>query len=186
MTPHVTLLDVCRAVGYGTLLGVLTSCQGTVRDGDTDDAHFGGGGVGGSGSGGEQGALASVAIPARPLQRLTGAEFNNTVRDLLGDTSAPGNRLPSETAGDLGFLRATDTSDTTFSALVDSAEELAANATAPTRLNKLLPCSSSAMPGDTCAKTFISDFGRRAFRRPLTEAEKTEFFTLYQQVAQAP
>jgi hypothetical protein len=50
---------------------------------------------------------------------------------------------------------------------------------------KLTGCSPSG-PGDaTCFKSFVTTFGQRAFRRPLTSAEVTAYSTLASQVATA-
>jgi Protein of unknown function (DUF1592)/Protein of unknown function (DUF1588)/Protein of unknown function (DUF1595)/Protein of unknown function (DUF1587)/Protein of unknown function (DUF1585) len=133
----------------------------------------------GSGLDNDQDGIGPVDIPRRPLRRLTRTEYNNTVRDLLGDTSKPASRFPEETSGALGFLQATDTSDATFSAVADVAETLSASATNQANLGKLLPCSTVAAPADSCAQTFISNFGRRVFRRPLTDGEKAEFFSFF-------
>ena len=39
----------------------------------------------------------SATAPGRsPLRRLTTYEFNNTIRDLLGDTTNPGSALPAQ------------------------------------------------------------------------------------------
>ena len=38
----------------------------------------------------------STAKPVMDLRRLTHSQYNNTVRDLLGDTSAPANQFPPE------------------------------------------------------------------------------------------
>ena len=45
---------------------------------------------------------AAASPGASPLRRLTRAEYNNTVRDLLNDTSAPGTQFPDEEIS-LGF-----------------------------------------------------------------------------------
>src|SRR5689334_7585438 len=50
-----------------------------------------------------------VVYPGRaPLRRLTRFEYNNTVRDLLGDTTNPAFSLPSEDVGN-GFGNDADT-----------------------------------------------------------------------------
>jgi Protein of unknown function (DUF1595)/Protein of unknown function (DUF1587) len=47
-------------------------------------------------------------------------------------------------------------------------------------LAKLSPCDRATQGDDTCAKTFIADFGRKAFRRSLTDAESTTLYRVYQ------
>jgi hypothetical protein len=69
--------------------------------------NTGGMGSGGMGSGGEPPVIAptdcaSSPPPRAPLRRLTRYEYNNTARDLLGDTTSPANAFPSELLGN-GF-----------------------------------------------------------------------------------
>ncbi|QQR90330.1 MAG: DUF1592 domain-containing protein [Myxococcales bacterium] len=45
-------------------------------------------------------------------------------------------------------------------------------------LGDLLPCNASE--GDSCAESFIKDFGLRAFRRPLSDEEIQEYMALFQ------
>jgi hypothetical protein len=47
-------------------------------------------------------------------------------------------------------------------------------------LPALLPCDPAAIGEDACADEFIADFGRRAYRRPLTESEIAELRGVYQ------
>src|SRR5262245_5516220 len=44
----------------------------------------------------EKAADAGIARPASALRRLTHSQYNNTVRDLLGDQSVPANQFPPE------------------------------------------------------------------------------------------
>ena len=60
-------------------------------------------GVGGAGAAGTTGAAGAPLVqcntiaPGRaPVRRLTTYEYNNTVRDLLGDTTNPGGGLPAQ------------------------------------------------------------------------------------------
>src|SRR6185436_17876589 len=67
----------------------------------------GGGGIVNPGAGGGPppipqvpASCATSVTPGRaPLRRLTRFEFNNTVADLLGDTTKPGNSFPAEELG---------------------------------------------------------------------------------------
>src|SRR5262249_17224666 len=67
--------------------------------------------------------------------------------------------------------------------LVDATEQLAIDISQrlladPTRLRALVSCTPTS-PGDTaCLKTFVASFGRRALRRPLTDAEVGEYASL--------
>ncbi|MEJ7734781.1 MAG: DUF1592 domain-containing protein [Polyangiaceae bacterium] len=59
---------------------------------------------------------------------------------------------------------------------MDAAEELAAAAAA--NADDLLPCAV-AQADDACIASFLADFGRRAFRRPLSDAEVADLQVLY-------
>lgn len=110
-----------------------------------------------------------------PIRRLTQVEYNNTVFQLLGDTTFPAsNFAPDEEAN--GF-------DNQASALVVSpllseqylgaAEDLAASHV-DTLLTDLPACTASTVDQTACAReaeAFIRDFGLRSFRRPLSEEE---------------
>jgi hypothetical protein len=166
------------------------------------------GGVGGSGrpgnmgSGGMPGAGGSGPAPGgpgsqlpaacqnrpikpgpSPLRRLTRFEYNNTVRDLLGDTTSPASALPAEESGN-GF--GNDAAAQAVSSLLAEqyasvAEGIATRATQTTAaLAKLAPCASSPGAGEeTCARTIIDGLAPRAFRRPLAAGEADGLMALY-------
>jgi hypothetical protein len=115
-----------------------------------------------------------------PLRRLTRAEYNTTVLDLLNDASNPGDAFPPE-ATVHGFVNNVTTQAVTFTLADDyfkSAEQLATRAI--TKLDSIAPCDVAKMGEDACAKAFIEGFGRRAYRRPLQDDEKTALFSTYQ------
>ncbi len=115
-----------------------------------------------------------------PLRRLTQAEYNNTVRDLLGDSSNPANSFPPDQK--VGEFSNTAISLTVSPLLAQSyesaAETLAANAIA--NLKSLTTCDTTVTGEDACAQQFIVTFGKRAFRRALTADEQSGLFALYQ------
>lgn len=116
---------------------------------------------------------------AAPLRRLTQSEYNNTVRDLLGDTTHPANQFPpDQQVGDF-----TNTAVAlTVPPLLAQAYQTAAEQLAATALStqaKLVPCAL-ASGTDACAQSFIQTFGKQAYRRPLTTNEQAALFTLYQ------
>jgi hypothetical protein len=115
-------------------------------------------------------------------RRLTRTEYDNTVRDLLGEEGRPGSSfLPEEMR--LGFDNNAAVL-TVPAALAEehlaAAESVAAGALERLGLAGLAPCSAIAAD-DACARRFIRDFGRRAWRRPLEpddEARLHEVFTV--------
>ncbi|MDP3231760.1 MAG: DUF1588 domain-containing protein [Myxococcales bacterium] len=115
-----------------------------------------------------------------PMRLLTRAEFDNTIADLLGDTSNPSKDFPREPIvhgfdNDAKSLQVTDESVTRY---LEAAESIAAGVMA-SRKDRVLPCQTR----DTaCADTFISTTGRRLFRRALTVEERAAFKVFFQQV----
>ncbi len=105
------------------------------------------------------------------LRRLTHSQYNNTVRDLLGDNTRPADTFPQEdyVNGFKNQIAAQDISPLLAEAYNTSAERLAKSAfLGGTDANHLIPCKPAAAG---CADKFVRSFGLRAFRRPLTNAE---------------
>jgi Protein of unknown function (DUF1592)/Protein of unknown function (DUF1588)/Protein of unknown function (DUF1595) len=68
----------------------------------------------------------------------------------------------------------------------NAARFLAAAAFAPTGPRaKLVPCTPTGPADAACITSFVTAFGKRAFRRPLTAAESTAYAALASQVATA-
>ncbi len=113
------------------------------------------------------------------IRRLTRREYNNTIRDLLGDVSAPANGFtPDEEF--MGFNnQAASLGMTPLHAeqYMQASERL--SETAVTRLESLLPCQPAVVGEAACLRAFVISFGRRAFRRPLLDEEVDGLMTLY-------
>jgi len=119
-----------------------------------------------------------TAGPA-PMRRLTRDEYNRTVHDLLGDDQnlADGFALDAS----IGLFRNNTNSPVTSLLATQYMEAADALATmAAGSLSTLLPCDPGA-PGDeeACIHGFLDDFGKRAFRRPLTDAEGARYVALF-------
>jgi len=122
-----------------------------------------------------------------PIRRLTRNEFNNTVAELLGDTTSPAINLPPEVLGN-GFSN--DAAQQTVSAdLVsgyrDVAADVASRAVQSTSLAKLAPCAASATSStsqDSCAQTFINSWVPKAYRRALVAGEADALLALEKSV----
>jgi hypothetical protein len=115
-----------------------------------------------------------------PIRRMTRFEYNNTVRDLLGDTTSPANGFaPEEEA--LGFnnqAAALTVTQLLAEQYMSASEKIAERAAQD--LGALLPCDPQAIGEDACARQFVDTFGKRAFRRPLDPAQASRLFSLYQ------
>jgi len=117
--------------------------------------------------------VCTPGIPATSqLPRLTRAEYDKTVRDLLGidiTASAPSSMLAPDTLGAVD-QRAWDG----FKAAADAlSKQVVATTTARA---KVTPCTTD---NATCINQFVTTFGQKAFRRPLTTAEVGKFTALY-------
>ena len=115
----------------------------------------------------------SIAAPL--LRRLSQAEYNATLDSLLGDGAAV----------DQQFIGTSQLS--TFvggSAVGDSAEVIAqlsvANDLAKLAIERLPELENPAFLNSQNVKDFISSFGFRAFRRPLSDEQTTRYLALYE------
>jgi hypothetical protein len=146
-------------------------------------------GAGGSSSTGSGGTTPGISCPSimpgrAPLRRLTTFEYNNTVRDLLMDTTNPDNDFPSEVIGN-GFGNDAD-SQSVSSVLAgnysSAAEGIAARATMnATALGRLATCASNVTTAneESCARTIATSLLPRAFRRTVPTTEVDEYVALY-------
>ena len=144
--------------------------------GGTDGAT---GGAGGDSTGGEQAACGAPQPGPSPIRRMNRFEYDNTVRDLLGDDSRPAQGFPDEEEA-LGFNNNADALGVTgllAEHYLTAAETLAAKAALD--LPKLLGCDPQADGEDACARRFVTEFGRRAYRRPLEDAEVDALFAVF-------
>lgn len=112
-----------------------------------------------------------------PLRRLTRTEYDNTVRDLLGDATKPALAFPKDETA-LGFdnnAQALSVSSLLAEQYMTASEALAKTAVA--NLSQLVPCDPTT--GDACARQFIQTFGKRAWRRPLVQTEIDALDTVF-------
>jgi hypothetical protein len=133
----------------------------------------------GAADGGAVSGACSAPAPA-PLRRLSNTQYQRTVRELTGVTVATA--LPPETGVD-GF------EDRAVVQQVDvlrvAAWERAADeivAALQPRLADLVGCPAGTID-EACARAFITSFGARAFRRPLTTVEIDGHVRLFTQVS---
>jgi len=119
----------------------------------------------------------SASVLAPVLRRLTHSQYNNTVRDLLGDRTSPADQFPQDdyVNGFTDQYESENLSPILEEGYVDAAEHLAANAFRNGDTNHLIPCA----PSVACRTTFVKEFGRKAFRRPLDEQEIRRYVALF-------
>ncbi len=111
------------------------------------------------------------------IPRMTNAQYDRTIRDLLGVTgltsagnSPPSSLLATDQAGDLTALA--------WSGYQNAAEQLAAQVMAdPTAKQRFMKCTPTG-DGAECLRETVQTFGRLAYRRPLSPEETADFDTL--------
>jgi hypothetical protein len=170
-----------RVVGAALLAALAAvGCTGTI--GGDPGGETGGPGPSPTGSSPDRpsGSPAANAPGPAPLRRLSIREYNRTVRDLLGLGAVPPTDFGiDQDAG--GFSVGAPVSTAVDAArLLEAADQLAAGAAA--RLAGLLPCApaiSDPAAQETCARQFLIQFGRRAFRRPLGPDEVNDLLAVY-------
>ncbi len=168
---------------------LMSSCYvGLPQDGSGVDGNSGA--DGGSSTSADDTSPPEGCVAGRssaPLRRLTRFEYNNVVRDLLGDDTSPGNSLPSEISGN-GFGNDAET-QTVSSLLVEQyatvSEGIAKRATeSRDKLGALAACAAEIEAGtptadeETCARELVTRLITRAFRRPVADAEVDELLSL--------
>jgi hypothetical protein len=123
--------------------------------------------------------------PKQLVRRLTHAQYDNTVRDLLGDYSRPAERFPPEDYVD-GFknqLTAQGMPPLLVETYSTAAERLALNAFRIGDVNGLIPCKPASFSDAKCRDAFVRRFGLRAFRRPLMEDEVKRYAAAFAEQA---
>jgi len=160
---------------------VLTGCTATLDPpagaGGGAPVGPGSGGTGSSsGTGGGGGTGTVSCMPGVPstsqLPRLTNAQYDATIRDLLGLTtltasagSTPSNLLATDQAGGL--------TDVGWAAYKTVGEAISTQVMAdPTLKAKFISCDPAV---GTCLHDTVVSFGRKAFRRPLSVEEVAAF-----------
>ncbi|HEY6881264.1 MAG TPA: DUF1592 domain-containing protein [Polyangiales bacterium] len=113
------------------------------------------------------------------MRRLTRFEYDNSVRDLLGDDTRPASALPADQSGN-GFGNDADTLSVS-SLLAEQygavAEGIAKRATESAgALARLDACAAqvTAATAAACTRTIVERLAPRVYRRPLAEGEAAE------------
>jgi hypothetical protein len=188
-----------RTIVTGLLLAGVASCAAKISDGSSGSGGSGsssGSGGSGTGSGGSStpgddggvvtgsdggGSSSSIVcspgIPATTqFRRILNTQYDNTVRDLLGVTSvtAPeGTGVPSSLLNaDFDGPMVADAWRIYQDVGAAIADQVMASSTLKTNF---ITCDPSA---SGCLQQTVQTFGRKAFRRPLTTAEVSNFMAL--------
>lgn len=120
------------------------------------------------------------------IKRLTTDQYENAIHDLVGDVAVPINLEPDSAYA--GFL-VVGGARSSISALgveryESAAYKIAEQAMdAPDIAADLVPCEPAGVDDEACFRDFVRSFGRRAFRRPLTDAEQGRYVDVALQAA---
>ncbi len=138
-------------------------------------------------SSGTAGSVSADFAPAGArLRRLTRSQYASSVKRLLGE----GVTLPGDLEEDpaiAGYLSVAASTLGVSERRVEQLESAAlalsqqAVASSPAR-QKLVPCAVGAAVDAPCLEHFVTTFGRRALRRPLTQVERDRYLVLAKQV----
>ncbi|MEM6993296.1 MAG: DUF1592 domain-containing protein [Myxococcota bacterium] len=113
-----------------------------------------------------------------PLRRLTRAQYDHTVRDLLGLDLALGESfVADEKIATFDSNAIASVTQLGVEQYMDAAETVATTLVAD--VEALLPCDPASLGEDECAEALIADLGPRAYRRPLTTEQHDDLVNLY-------
>ncbi len=168
------------------------ACTGTMG-GTPGGATGGAGSTGGSANGGAGVAggtgVVDLSKGGPKLRVLTQLEYKNSLTDLLGAISAKLD-LPADTF--LAGFTSIGGAEVAINASAVEPYETASLAAVgevfadAARWQKLVGCQPKADLSDACVTTFIQSFGKRAFRRALTDAEVQQWLKIGKDAAQLP
>ena len=170
-------LGACSAEIVGDEPGTGGSSSGTGASPGSGGAvaGTGAGGAGATAGSGGAGGDPSVCVPGIPatsqIPRMTTAQYDAVVRDLVDVTAlqASGNQPPSallvpDFDGSL--------TDIAWNSYLTAAEQIAAQVMAGPNRSLFISCDPAV---DACLTDTIRTFGRKAFRRPLSDEEVASF-----------
>jgi hypothetical protein len=124
---------------------------------------------------------AAWADPGSQVRRLTHSQYNNTVRDLLNDQTRPADAFAPEdfVNGFKNQAAAQGIPPLLADAYHSAAVKLARSAfLGGDDRHGLIPCKPRSAADAECAAGFVREFGRKAFRRPLTKNEVDRYTSL--------
>ncbi len=181
-----------RRPGRGPALGLLLVLGGCYQglDGKSRPGADDAGEAGDAGEGGEDpdrwpGEAAAceddpTSVAPTRMRLLTRYEYDNTLRDLLGDTSRPAQSFAPENRSGIFENDANDhkVSKDVVRQYLDASEDVAARVVAE-RLVDVLPCDPITDGESACGHELVAELLPRAFRRPAEPTELAAFTALF-------
>lgn len=152
------------------ILGVVGAVFLTACAADIGESGGSGGNAGAPGTGGPPLVDPLLAMESG-ARRLTQAELDNTLRDLLGENTAPASRLLNEDEfrpfdNDYTIQQPSDALITSLEVLAQEVAERTVDD--PGRYAALVPCIPASSGDEQCFREFLASFLPRALRRPVT------------------
>ena len=125
-------------------------------------------------------------------RRMNRGEYNNTIRDLIGLDLKPADAFPADGSGGEGFDNNGDAlfvSSMLLEKYLAAAEKvidaaLATDAKRDVRQRILIAAPGPQVTAKDAARSVIARFARRAFRRPVSDAEVDRLLTLFDRARQ--
>lgn len=181
----------CSTILVATLGWAISACgSGSASDpaGAGSNASTGGGALsgGGASSTGGAGPAATLGLPFgdKPtprLHRLTTSEIAHSLQDLLGSDVPIKETDPDNRVDGFSSIGASTVSVSPSGVGLYEQATLAATSfvfAEPARVTAHLACVPQSTADAACLSSIVSKLGRRAFRRPLTDAEIQRYATL--------
>ncbi len=192
MTFRVQTFNVCRLPSLLGLLAILSGCSSGSNNGNSGAALPGSPDPVGTLAGApDPSGTATGTVPVLPgvvpsvpgdvVRRLSRAELDNTLRDLLGDTSSAAARSLAEDEytpfdNDAGRQSASSALIETLEAMAtDVARRVLGDATLRA---KLVPCVPNGVADSACFRQVVKGLGRRAFRRTFSDTEVDHYMPI--------
>jgi hypothetical protein len=182
------LIGLCSLACTGEVGGKNAGAAGGLGQAG-GSANAGGAAGTGAGTGTGGGTAVDLSKGGAKLRVLTQLEYTNSLTDLLGPISTK-LTLPADTF--LGGFTSIGGAEVAINASAVGPYETASLAAVgevfadAARWQKLVGCQPKADLSDACVVTFIQSFGKRAFRRTLTDAEVQQWLKIGQDAAALP
>jgi hypothetical protein len=175
------------ATGSGA--GATGSGGSVVGTGTAGASATGAGGAGGTSSPSNDGFPVFGATTAFQLRRLTTEQYTTSAQTLLGVSTS--GMPPIEEVSPVGGFSAIGAASGSVSGMgvaqFENAARFLAHAAFASDATKakLVPCTPTGVADTKCLGSFVTTFGPRAFRRPLTTDEITRYTAAVTQAAQS-
>lgn len=134
--------------------------------------------------GGSSSTPAGVDPGRSPLRRLTRYELDNTLRDVLGDSTHPASKfLPPDQGHFSNNADVQSVNGSWARQYMSLGEDISLRLRAS--IETLAGCAANGLQEDACAQSFIDSIGRRLFRRPLLTDERARMLGVYRKAKAA-